>query len=462
MPAERLEMSKIREILRVRFVSGVKSVRALARSVGCGKTRVSEILGMAEAVGILSWNDVEPFSEVELEKLFYPEPRNRAGIVSPQRFIELQETLPDWSEVHEQLRDSNVTLALLWAEYRVDHPTGYQYTQFVEYHRRWRGKVALVMRQTHKPGEKGFIDYCDGLLLTDRVTGETSKTELFVGVMGASCYTFAIACRSQSIADWTWCNRRFFEFLGGVMSILVPDNLRSGVQKACRYEATLNSAFKELAEHYGTCVIPGRVRRPRDKAKAENGVLQAQRWILAVLRHKTFYSLAEMNASITECLTRLNDKVMKGYGKSRRELFEVLDKPVLRPLPDKPYEWADWVKVRLGVDDHVRFDDHYYSAPYQLVKEELWLRGSGQMIGIYFKGNRVASHARSFKKWDQTTVDAHMPSHHRAYAQWTREKILNWVKTIGPGAVQVVEQMMAEKKHALAGVSFCSWGDLTE
>jgi len=440
-------MRKIREVLRLKYSCAVEGVRAIARSAGCGKTSVHEILGMAEVTGIKCWEDVEPLSEVELEKLFYPQSSNPPGRISAKRFIELQETLPNWSEVHEQLRDPNVTLALIWAEYRVDHPRGYQYTQFAEYYRRWKGKLALVMRQTHRPGEKAFIDFCDGLYLTDRDTGKKTKTQLFVGVMGASCYTFAIATLSQDIPDWTWCNRKFFEFLDGVMAILVPDNLRSGIKKSCRYEPTINPAFQELSEHYGTCVIPGRVRKPRDKAKAENGVLQTQRWILAVLRKRTFYSIAEMNAAIAECLTRLNGKLMRGYGKSRRELFELLDRPVLKKLPNTPYEWAEWVKFKLGVDYHVRYDDHFYSGPYQLHDEELWLRASGQLISIYFKGNRVASHPRSFVKWDKSTLPEHMPSHHKAHAEWTPERILNWVKTIGPAAAQVVEKMMAEKRH---------------
>lgn len=447
MSTERLAMRQIKEVLRLRYLCGVKGVRSIARSAGCGKTSVSEYLGMAVAAGVTNWADIEPLSEDELEGLFYPQARTPVGSHTHKRTLELQETLPEWSEVHEQLRDPNVTLALLWAEYRVDHPNGYHYTQFAEYYRRWKGKLALVMRQTHRPGEKAFIDFCDGFFLTDRHTGEKKKTQLFVGVMGASCYTFAIATLSQDIPDWTWCNRKFFEFLGGVMTLLVPDNLRSGIKKSCRYEPTINPAFQELSEHYGTCVIPGRVRKPRDKAKAENGVLQAQRWILAVLRKRTFYSLAEINAAIAECLTRLNGKVMRGYGKSRRELFELLDKPVLKKLPGVPYEWAEWIKFRLGIDYHVRYDDHFYSGPYQLAKEELWMRASGQMISIYFRGNRVASHARSFKKWDKTTLAEHMPSHHRAYAEWTPERILNWVKTIGPAAAQVVEKMMTEKQH---------------
>ena len=202
-----------------------------------------------------------------------------------------------------------------------------------------------------------------------------------------------------------------------------------------------------MSEHYGTCVIPARVRKPRDKAKAENGVLQAQRWILAVLRHRTFYSLQEMNEAIASCLERLNAKIMRGYGKSRRELFATIDRPVLKPLPATPYEWAEWKKVRLGIDYHVRFDDHFYSAPYTLVKEDLWLRASAQTIELFFKGNRVTSHARSFMQFKKTTLPEHMPSTHRAHAEWTPERIEAWVGKIGPQARTMATQMMAQARH---------------
>jgi transposase len=447
MSTERLAMRKIREVLRLKYSCGVNGSRAIAQAAKCSKTSVNEYLGMAAVAGIVSWSDVEPLTEVELEKLFYPQSKNPTGGITQRKFIELQKTLPNWSDVHDELRDPNVTLALLWAEYHVENPNGYHYTQYTEYYRKWKGKLSLVMRQSHRPGEKAFIDFCDGLYITNRESGVKTKTQLFVGVMGASCYTFAISTLSQNIADWTWCNRKFFEFLNGVMAILVPDNLRSGTTKSCRYEPLLNAAFQELSEHYGTCVIPARVRKPRDKAKAENGVLQAQRWILAILRKRTFYSLAEANAAVAECLVRLNTKVMRGYGKSRQELFDLFDKPVLKKLPNSPYEYAEWIKFKLGIDYHVRFDDHFYSGPYQLVNEELWLRASEHVVSIYFKNNRIASHARSFIKWDKTTLPDHMPSHHRAYAEWTPERITNWIKTIGPNSVQIVENMMTERQH---------------
>jgi len=446
MATERLAMRLIKEALRLRFQCGIEGSRAIARSIGTGKSAVAEYLAGADKAGIVSWDQIKDLDESALEKLICPQPAVILRAASG-RFDVRQKNLPDWTHIHNELRRDGVTLLLLWSEYRVDNPDGYKYTQFCEYYSRWKGKLALVMRQTHRPGEKAFIDFCDGLFITDRNTGEQKRTQLFVGTMGASCYTFALATWSQDTADWTYCNRRFLEFLGGVPQILVPDNLKAGIQHPCRYEPTINPAFQEMTGHYGTCVIPGRVRKPRDKAKAENAVLQAQRWILAVLRNRTFYNLQELNDAIAELLVRLNTKAMRGYGKSRKELFENLDRPALKTLPATPYEWAEWKKVRLGIDYHVRFDDHFYSAPYQLVKEDLWLRASAQTIEIFFKGNRITSHARSFIRFGKTTLPEHMPSHHRAHAEWTPERILSWVGKIGPNARQVAEHMMAEARH---------------
>ena len=447
MAAERLAMRQIREALRLRLACGITSGRAIARSLDCGKSAVSEYLSAAEKAGITTWEQVEKFDESALEQIICPKRLLILRAPETGRFHVLQKNLPDWSVVHEELRNPDVTLQLLWMEYRAQNPDGYKHTQFNEYYLRWKSKLALVMRQNHRPGEKAFVDFCDGIFITNRRTGERIATQLFVGALGASCYTFALAVASQDLADWTYCNRRLFEFLGGVTPILVPDNLKSAIKFTCRYEPTINPAFLEMSEHYGTCVIPARVRKPRDKAKAENAVLQAQRWIRAVLRHRTFYSLQELNEAIAVCLERLNTKVMRGYGKSRRELFESIDRPALKPLPATPYEWAEWKKVRLGIDYHVRYDDHFYSAPYTLVKEDLWLRASAQTVELFFKGNRATSHARSCIRFGKTTLSEHMPSSHRAHAEWTPERIEAWVGKIGPQARTVASQMMAAARH---------------
>lgn len=447
MAAERLAMRQIREALRLKLACGITSGRAIARSLGCGKSAVSEYLSAAEKAGLTTWEQVEALDEPGLEQIICPKRLLILRAPTTGRFHVLQKNLPDWSVVHNELRNPDVTLQLLWMEYRAENPDGYKHTQFNEYYLRWKSKLALVMRQNHRPGEKAFVDFCDGIFITDRTTGERKATQLFVGALGASCYTFALAVASQDLADWTYCNRRLFEFLGGVTPILVPDNLKSAIKSPCRYEPTINPAFQEMSEHYGTCVIPAHVRKPKHKAKAENAVLQAQRWIRAVLRRRTFYGIQELNEAIAVCLERLNTKVMRGYGKSRRELFDAIDRPALKPLPATPYEWAEWKKVRLGIDYHVRYDDHFYSAPYTLVKESLWLRASAQTIELFFNGNRVTSHARSYIQFKKTTLSEHMPSSHRAHAEWTPERIEAWVGKIGPQARIVAAQMMAQARH---------------
>lgn len=457
MASERLAMRQVREILRVRFFAGIESSRIIAQAARCSKTTVNEYLNLAKQAGISSWDEISGLDDVALERrLKVYQPALCSLLKNPRRH------LPDWMIIHEELRNRDVTLALLWSEYREANPDGYKYTQFAEYYRRWKIKLSLVMRQTHKPGEKGFIDYCDGLFLTDAITGEKTKTQLFVGAMGASCYTFARATFSQELVEFIDVNQKFMEFLGGVPSILVPDNLKAGIQSPDRYEPVINPTYREMAEHYGSCVIPARVRKPKDKAKAENAVLQAQRWILAVLRHRTFFTLVDMNQAIFEQLQKLNAKEMRGYKKSRRELFEMLDRPALKPLPAIPYEFAEWKKVRLGIDYHIRYDDHFYSAPYQLYHQDLWCRSTIRSVELFFKGNRVASHLRSCIRFGKTTVKEHMPSHHRAYAEWTPERIVSWAQSIGSFTAEVVSRMLAERQHpeqayqAALGVIRCS------
>ena len=444
-------MSQIRETLRLRFDLGIQSVRQIATAVGTGKSSVGNYLRDAATLGISSFAQVATLSERDLEELFDSSKLNRrggAGPISNQESLRLQATLPDFGILHDELRGPGVTLMLLWNEYRLAHPKGYGYFQFREYYQRWKKKLSVVMRQTHRPGEKGFTDFSgDRFSITDPRTGEIRQVEFFIAVMGASNYTFACAVETQTLPDWVDCHRRFFEFIQGVPLIVVPDNLRSAITKADRYEATVNPTFQQMAEHYKTSIIPARPRKPKDKAKAENGVLQAQRWILAVLRHRTFYSLVELNVAISECLKKLNNKPMRGYGKSRQELFELIDRPALSALPREPYEFADWMRVGLGVDYHFKFDDHFYSAPYTLYEETLWIRGSTSNVEIFFKGQRVDSHLRSFIKWQKTTKDDHMPSHHKAHARWTPEVILNWINTIGPATAQGVKLLIERKAH---------------
>ena len=442
MATERLDMRNIREVLRLHFLGGSNS-RSIAVAVGCSKSAVNKYLARAQTAGIASWAEVMALDEAELERRLYPTMPISLLRTQPKR------ELPDYAKIHEELRrrDHQVTLMLLWQEYKELSPEGYQYTQFVDYYHRWAKKLSVVMRQTHKPGEKGFVDFCDGLFITDANSGEKKRTQLFVAALGCSSYTWAYTVASQELPAWLVCHVHYYEFLGGVPAITVPDNLRSGVKKPDRYEPVINQSYRELAQHYGTCVIPARVRRPRDKAKAEAAVLVAQRWILAVLRDRTFYSVAEINAAIAVLLEKLNNRKMRHLGKSRRELFIELDQGALKSLPPARYEFAEWKKVRLNIDYHITFDDHYYSAPYQLIRQELMVRATGTATEIFFKGKRVASHLRSYIKYKHTTEATHMPASHQKFAEWTPARIIDWAGKTGPSTARVVEKMIETKPH---------------
>jgi transposase len=317
---------------------------------------------------------------------------------------------------------------------------------------RYKKKLSLVMRQDHKAGEKCFVDYSgNGIDVVNPRTGEITVAQIFVGVLGASSYTFAYATPAQDLPSWLDAHVKMYEFFGGVTPITVPDNCKTAVSKVCRYDPELNRSYQDLAEHYGTCVVPARPYRPRDKGKVETAVLVAQRWIVAVLRNRLFHSIAELNAAIRICLERINSKVMRHLKKSRRELFLELDRPALKKLPAKAYELALWQKVRLNIDYHVEVDQHYYSAPYGLVQVELWTRITGSTVEIFHRGNRVASHLRSYVKYKNTTLPEHMPPSHQAHAQWTPSRIIKWAQNFGPACAEVVARILESKSHPELG-----------
>jgi len=439
---------KIKDLLRLHWVGGVNSCRQLGLSVGCSKTAVADCLRRAAAAGLTSWEAIAGLDEEELEKRLYPSARSGGA---PPRSV--QRPQPDWSKVREELarRDHQVTLALLWQEYKSEHPEGYQYSQFAELYRRFEKKLSVVLRQPHRAGEKVFVDFCDGLWLTDPNTGTMISTQLFVGALGASSYTFAIATLTQELPIWLDCHVRLFEFMGGVTGLVICDNLRSGVKHPDRYEAELNASYRELATHYGTCIIPTRVRKPRDKGKVEAAVLVAQRWILAVLRHRRFYHLDELNYAIAELLAKLNDRVMRHVKQSRRQMYERLDRPALKPLPAQPYEYAEWKQVGANIDYHVSYDEHFYSVPYLLTGETLWCRATQHTIELFHKGKRITSHVCSFVKYGYSTHPEHRPASHRAHLEWTPSRLINWGKNIGPHTAAVVEHVIRSKPHPEQG-----------
>lgn len=362
----------------------------------------------------------------------------------------------DWPWVHRELRRPGVTLLLLWEEYCGGDPQGFGYSWFCQHYRAWAGRLDVVMRQSHRAGEKLFVDYAGQTVeVIERATGEARTAQIFVAVLGASNYTYAEATWSQGLEDWLGSHTRAFAYFGGVPEIVVPDNLKSAVNRAHRYEPDLNPSYAELAQHYGVAVVPARVRRPRDKAKAEVGVQVVERWILTALRQRTFFSLAELNRAIGELLERLNGRAFKKLPGSRREAFETLERPALRPLPVTPYVYAAWKRVRVHIDYHVELEGHYYSVPYTLVKQQLDARLSAHTVECFHNGQRVASHVRSGLKGWHTTVAEHMPTAHRAYAEWTPQRLVRWAERTGPATAGVIGHILAHRPHPQQGFRSC-------
>lgn len=445
MATERLPMLHLREILRQKLALG-RSHREVARSVGVSPSTVASAFADARAHG-LDAAAVDALSDAELEARVYPP--SPASCMRPE---------PDCAALHLELRRRGVTLALLHVEYLTAHPDGLRYTAFCDRYRAWQKRQSPVMRQVHVAGDKLFVDYA-GMRprLVDPVTGEITDVELFVAVLGASNYTFAEATRTQQVADFVGSVSRALAFLGGVPRAIVPDQLKSAVITACRYDPGVQRSTAELARHFETTILPARPKSPRDKAKVEVGVQIAERWLLARIRNETFTSLGALNARLSELLRVLNDRPMRTYKASRRELFERLDRPALAPLPTEPFEVSAWKKVALNVDYHVAYDGHFYSAPHALRHDDvhLWVRATATAIEILHGRERVAVHARSFAHGGHTTVPEHMPSSHRAHAEWTPTRILGWAEQIGPHTRALCEVILRDRRHPEWGYRSC-------
>jgi len=327
-----------------------------------------------------------------------------------------------------------VTLALLWEEYRAGAgaQTGFGYSWFCDLYRAWVGRLKPTLRQAHIAGERVFVDFAGHAMeVVDGATGEVRRAEIFVAVLGASSYTFAQATWTQSLPDWIAVHVDMLAFLGGVPGQIVSDNLRAGITRACFYEPLVNRTYADMATHYGTAIIPARPYKPRDKAKAEVGVQVVQRWILARLRNRRFFSLFELNQAIRELVEQLNDRPMRGWDTTRRALYEQVDRPALLPLPPTPYEYADWKRCRVNLDYHVEIDKHFYSVPFHLLREAVEARITAKTVEIFHRGKLVAAHVRSLRPYRPTTLADHMPSSHRRYRDWTHQRILREARAIG-------------------------------
>ena len=435
-------MRKIREVLRLRD-SGL-SQRAISASTGMSKGAVGDYLKRARGAG-LGWDTARAMSDADVEARLF----KMVGQCEPLRRAPI-----DMAWVHHELRRAGVTLQLLWSEYvaTVSPERGqapYQYSQFCDLYAGFRAKVDLSMRQVHRAGEKVFIDYSGKKpRIVDRLTGEVSEVELFVAVLGASNYTYAEVTRSQKLGDFVASTIRALEYFGGVPSVLVPDQLRSAVSGPDRYDPEINPTYAEFAQHYGIAVVPARPLKPKDKAKVENAVLVTQRWILACLRNRTFFSLDELSETVSELLERLNDRAFKKLEGCRRSAFHELDQPALSPLPPTRYEVGMWTKAKVNIDYCVELDGMIYSVPCALVGARVEMRSTVAVVEILHEGQRVASHRRCYgRKGTATIVEEHRPKSHRQYGAWPPSRIIGWAATLGPAVAQLVELILADKPH---------------
>ncbi len=440
-------MRRIREVLRLRFGLGLPQDQ-IARSCLVGQATVHRYLERFAASG-LNWPLAEDFDDRRLNQLLFP--------ARPQEPSPFAHPAVDFAEVQRQMQTfKHLTLQLVWEEYRQAHPDGYSYSRFCELYQRWRGHQSVTLRQEHKAGEKLFVDWAgDTAPIYDFKTGLITPASIFVATLGASNYTFAYAALGQGLASWIDCHVRAFQFFQGVPKLLVPDNPLTGVTRASRYEPELNRTYYELAQHYGTAIMPARPRKPRDKAKVENAVGVVERWILMALRHRKFFALAELNEAIGELLDRLNNRRFRKRDGTRASLFAEIDRPALQSLPRETYVMAEWKTVRANIDYHVEVDHHYYSVPYQLAGQKLEARWTTMTVEVFHSGKRVASHLRSWLSYKHTTVSEHMPKSHQAHLEWTPSRLIHWAETIGPATAEVVRTILASRPHPEMGYRAC-------
>ena len=438
MASMRLSMRKIKEIIRLKFDVGL-SLRGIQRSLNISYGTVANYIHRAEQAG-LGWPLPAGIDERTLARLLFPS----TGAQGHQGLIDL-----DYVSIHQELKLTGVTKFLLWQEYRERHPDdGYSYAQFCHRYKTWQAIQQPSMRQQHKAGEKLFIDYCGPTMdVVNPDSGEIRTAQLFVAVFGASNFTYVEATWSQNQADFINAHVHAFEYFGGTPRMLVPDNLKAAIIKTHRYEPDINPAFQQMAEHYGVAIIPARPYKPKDKAKVEVAVLIVERWIMARLRHQTFFTLASLNQAILALLDELNDRPFKKLPGSRRSQFEQLDRPLLQPLPKHRYEYRHIKQARVHIDYHVDYQGHYYSVPHELIKQEVEVHASSQSVVIYSRGVRIAIHARSYRKGHHSTLPEHRPKAHQAMAEWTPKRFLSWAASIGVETRTVVEHILQEKRY---------------
>jgi transposase len=450
MPKKGLTMRQIRELLRLKTCEPQLGTRIVAQRLGVASSTVHDTLSRLTAAG-LSWPLPDELTDDVLEQRLF------RGVGRKSGDRKLPE--PDWPSQIREMKRSGVTLQILWEEYRQIHPDGYQYSRFCDLYRAFEKRVSPTMRQHHVAGDKTFVDYSGKKVdIINPETGEVLEAEIFVAVLGASNYTYAETTWTQSLPDWIGAHVRMFDFMGGCSKLLVPDNLKSAVNKPSFYDPEINRTYGRMAEHYGIGIMPARPYKPRDKAKVEAGVKFAQYYILGRLRNRKFFSLGECNQAIHEALTDLNGRVMKRLKVSRRDLFLEVEKPALRALPAILYEYAEWKKARVGPDYHVELAGHYYSVPYGLIRQEVDGRITTNAVELFHRGKRVAAHPRLYMTGaghHHVTLPEHMPKGHQHYAGWSEAYFRSNAATIGPSSEGLIVAVMAKRKYPEQGFRSC-------
>jgi transposase len=444
VPRKKLEVRKIHDVLRLKEQGF--SGREIAQSLGCARSTVGDTLCRAEAAA-LTFAAAQELSDAELYGRLYP---GNTGF--SRRRIE-----PDYEYLHRELRRPGMTLQQLWIEYRDDHPrNGLQYSQFCHHYRAWEGTIDVVMRQHHQAGERAFVDFAgQSQPVVSPHTGEIFQAPVFCGCLGASNYTYAEVLAAADLPSFLAANVHMLEFYGGSPRAVTPDNLKDAVRLASYYEPDINPSYADLARHYDLVILPARVRKPRDKAKIESAVLQVERHVMAPVRNRTFFSLAEANAAFLEQLALLNARPFQKMNGSRKSLFEELDRPALSPLPATRYEFALWKRARINIDYHVQVEGAFYSVPYQLARREVEVRLSQAVVEIFHGGKRVASHVRTYVRGRFVTDPEHMPASHRQHLEWTPSRLIRWAETVGPSTGALVAGMLERRPHPEQGYRSC-------
>ena len=440
--ARRTSVQDIRTILRLTHDQGL-SAREVAARLKLSKTTVATYLNRAREAGLDCWplpagrDDDATLRQVLFQRVGRP-PRDLSE--------------PDWPKMAAEMKRKGVTLLLLWEEYRAAHPDGYGYTWFCERYREFENRISPRYRNRHEAGAVMQTDYAGHTIpVIDPATGQERRAQIFVAVLGASNYTFAWASLSQKLPDWIDAQVRALQFFRGAPKAIVCDNLKAAVVKPLWFEPSVTRTFSDMATHYDTAVLPTRPRKPRDKGKVEGAVLIVERWILARLRNRQFFSIEALNVAIAELLEDLNARTMRRVGRSRQELFEEIERAALRPLPDTPFEYAEWKQAKVHPDYHIEVLHSFYSVPHRLIGRQVDVRLTHRMIEIFHNNQQVALHHRRGPRGGHTTIKEHMPKAHQRHGGMTPESLIRRAARTGYHTAALVERLMRDRPHPEQG-----------